>query len=239
MGDTQMSKLDPKPGQLSEVSTGRGSRPRCVATAPDDMLWVAYNGNGKLAKLDPAAMKVVKEYPLPHGEKSPYAVNTDGAGIIRGQRNRYRHRGALRPQKRTHASDRITGQHHGHPQNGSRCARAALIHGQPQRTLGRDRIREAIMGRVYLIAIIAALASGARLWFLHTHSLKKCRDSDTPFTGNVNTQTPLCTCCAAKFRDGQWEHEARELALAGRKIQAIKLVRERTALNLKSAREYV
>jgi virginiamycin B lyase len=82
MGDNKMGKLDPKTGQTSEVDTGRGSRPRRVATAPDGMLWIAYYGNGKLAKLDPAAMKVVKEYQLPHGDAGPYAVNTDGAGMV-------------------------------------------------------------------------------------------------------------------------------------------------------------
>jgi virginiamycin B lyase len=82
MGDNKMGKLDPKTGQISEVDTGRGSRPRRVATAPDGMLWIAYYGNGKLAKLDPAAMKVVKEYPLPHGDAGAYAVNTDGAGMV-------------------------------------------------------------------------------------------------------------------------------------------------------------
>jgi virginiamycin B lyase len=82
MGDNKMGKLDPKTGQTSEVDTGRGSRPRRVATAPDGMLWIAYYGNGKLAKLDPTAMKVVKEYQLPHGDAGAYAVNTDGAGMV-------------------------------------------------------------------------------------------------------------------------------------------------------------
>ena len=82
MGDNKMGKLDPKTGKMSEVDMGRGSRPRRVATAPDGMLWVANYGNGKLAKLDPNAMKVVKEYQLPHGNSGPYAVNTDGAGIV-------------------------------------------------------------------------------------------------------------------------------------------------------------
>ena len=82
MGDNKMGKLDPKTRQISEVDMGRGSRPRRVATAPDGMLWVANYGNGKLTKLDPAAMKVVKEYQLPGGDAGPYAVNTDGAGIV-------------------------------------------------------------------------------------------------------------------------------------------------------------
>jgi virginiamycin B lyase len=82
MGDNKMGKLDPKTGQMSEVDTGRGSRPRRVATAPDGMLWVAFYGNGKLAQLDPAAMKVVKQHQLPGGDAGPYAVNVDGSGII-------------------------------------------------------------------------------------------------------------------------------------------------------------
>lgn len=82
MGDNKMGRLDPRTGQMSEVDMGRGSRPRRVATAPDGTLWVALYGNGRLARLDPAAMKVVKEYPLPGGNAGPYAVTTDGAGMV-------------------------------------------------------------------------------------------------------------------------------------------------------------
>jgi virginiamycin B lyase len=82
MGDNKMGRLDPKTGQMSAVDTGRGSRPRRVATAPDGMLWITYYGNGLLAKLDPAAMKVVKTYPMPGGDAGPYAVTVDGGGLI-------------------------------------------------------------------------------------------------------------------------------------------------------------
>ncbi len=82
MGEDKMGKLDPKTGRMSEVDTGRRSRPRRVATAPDGMLWVALYGNGKLAKLDPAAMKVLKTWDLPGNDAGAYAVNTDGAGIV-------------------------------------------------------------------------------------------------------------------------------------------------------------
>ncbi|MDP2241283.1 MAG: PQQ-binding-like beta-propeller repeat protein [Burkholderiales bacterium] len=82
MGDNMMGKLDPKTGKMSEVDTGRGSRPRRVATAPDGMLWIALYGNGKLAKLDPSAMKVVKKYQLPAGDAGPYAVAVDGGGMV-------------------------------------------------------------------------------------------------------------------------------------------------------------
>jgi len=64
------------------VDTGRGSRPRRVAADRDGMLWVTYYGNGKLAKLDPNAAKVVKTYQLPGGDAGPYAVTVDGAGMV-------------------------------------------------------------------------------------------------------------------------------------------------------------
>jgi virginiamycin B lyase len=82
MGEDRMGRLEPKTGRMSEVDMGRGSRPRRVATAPDGTLWVALYGNGKLAKLDPAMMKVVKEYSLPAGDAGPYAVTVDGGGMV-------------------------------------------------------------------------------------------------------------------------------------------------------------
>ncbi|MEK7755188.1 MAG: hypothetical protein AAB654_24905, partial [Acidobacteriota bacterium] len=82
MGDNRMGRLDPKTGAMSEVDMGSGSRPRRVAAAADGMLWVALYGNGKLAKLDPVAMKVAKEYALPGGDAGPYAVTVDGDGTV-------------------------------------------------------------------------------------------------------------------------------------------------------------
>jgi virginiamycin B lyase len=83
MGMNAMGVHDPKSGKTAELSTGPGSRPRRVATAPDGMLWVTYYGNGRLAKIDPAAMKVVKEYAMPAGNGGgPYAVTVDGAGRV-------------------------------------------------------------------------------------------------------------------------------------------------------------
>ena len=82
MGDDKLGKLDPKTGTMTELSTGRGSQPRRIATAPDGMLWVTLYGNGKLAKVDPAAMKVVREYQLPAGNAGPYAVAIDGGGMV-------------------------------------------------------------------------------------------------------------------------------------------------------------
>jgi virginiamycin B lyase len=82
MGDDRLGKLDAKTGRMSELSTGRRSQPRRMAVARDGMLWVTLYGNGKLAKIDPAAMKVVQEYPLPGGNAGPYAVTVDGAGTV-------------------------------------------------------------------------------------------------------------------------------------------------------------
>jgi virginiamycin B lyase len=82
MGDNKMGRLDPRTGKMSEVDTGRGSQPRRVASDRDGMLWITYFGNGKLAKLDPQAMKVVKTYQLPGGDAGPYAVTVDGAGAV-------------------------------------------------------------------------------------------------------------------------------------------------------------
>ena len=83
MGSNAMGIHDPRTGRTSELSTGPRSRPRRVAAAPDGSLWVTYYGNGRLAKIDPAAMKVVKEYPMPAGTGAgPYAVTVDGAGRV-------------------------------------------------------------------------------------------------------------------------------------------------------------
>ena len=75
--------IDPKTGQTGEVATGSGSRPRRIATAPDGSLWVAYYGNGRLARLDPVARRIVKTWELPkEGGKGAYAVTVDGAGRV-------------------------------------------------------------------------------------------------------------------------------------------------------------
>jgi len=83
MGANALGIYDPKTGKTDELRTGAGSRPRRIAAAPGGMLWVTYYGNGILAKVDPAAMKVVKEYPMPAGPRAgPYTVVVDGAGRV-------------------------------------------------------------------------------------------------------------------------------------------------------------
>jgi virginiamycin B lyase len=82
MGADKMGRLDPRTGKMSEVDTGSGSTPRRVAADRDGVLWITFYGNGKLAKLDSNAMKIVKTYPLPAGDAGPYAVTVDGGGMV-------------------------------------------------------------------------------------------------------------------------------------------------------------
>lgn len=82
MGDHKIGRLDPRTGEMSELDMGRGSAPRRMATAPDGTLWVTLYGNGRLAHVDPAAMKILKQYSLPAGNAGPYAVTVDGGGMV-------------------------------------------------------------------------------------------------------------------------------------------------------------
>lgn len=78
-----LGKLDPKIDVISDLPTGKGSNPRRMATAPDGTLWVTLWGNGHLAHIDPKAMKIMREYPLPGGGNGgPYAVTVDADGMV-------------------------------------------------------------------------------------------------------------------------------------------------------------
>jgi virginiamycin B lyase len=83
MNADRLGKLDPRTGQQTELYMGQQSMPRRIATAPDGTLWVTLYGNGKLAHVDPAANKVVKEYEMPLGKAGgPYAVTIDAQGRV-------------------------------------------------------------------------------------------------------------------------------------------------------------
>jgi virginiamycin B lyase len=83
MGADLLGKLETRTGRITELSMGRGSRPRRVAASPDGTLWVTLYGNGKLARVDPVAGKVLKEYAMPAGpDGGPYAVTVDAAGRV-------------------------------------------------------------------------------------------------------------------------------------------------------------
>lgn len=83
MGADKMGIVDAKTGKVTELYMGPGSMPRRVATAPDGSLWVTLYGIGKLAHIDPAAARVIKEYDMPAGQNGgPYAVTVDGKGRV-------------------------------------------------------------------------------------------------------------------------------------------------------------
>ena len=83
MNADRMGIIDPKRAKISDLNMGPGSRPRRVATAPDGTLWITLYGNGKLAHVDPAAVKIIKEYELPAGPNGgAYAVTIDGNGRV-------------------------------------------------------------------------------------------------------------------------------------------------------------
>ena len=82
IGADKLGRLDPATGAITELDTGSGSKPRRMAVALDGTLWVTLYGNGKLAKVDTQARRVVKEYPMPAGDAGPYAVTVDAAGRV-------------------------------------------------------------------------------------------------------------------------------------------------------------
>jgi hypothetical protein len=94
------------------------------------------------------------------------------------------------------------------------------------------------MARLYLIGIIVVLIAAAVAWYLHRKKRKSTNDPDPPFTGNVDSDGMPPQSDTPSTGGLAWETEARALAKAGRKIEAIKLVRERTGLDLKAAKEY-
>lgn len=77
-----LGRLDPQTGDITHVDTGKDSKPRRMAFAPDGTLWVTGYGNGKLIKVDAQQRKVVKQYPMPAGDSGPYAVTVDGGGRV-------------------------------------------------------------------------------------------------------------------------------------------------------------
>jgi virginiamycin B lyase len=83
MGADKMGIIDAKTGKVSELDMGPGTMPRRVAAAPDGSLWVTLYGVGRIARIDTAAARVVKEYGMPAGEHGgPYAITVDGAGRV-------------------------------------------------------------------------------------------------------------------------------------------------------------
>jgi len=83
IGSDQLGRLDPATGTIADLDTGPGSAPRRMALAADGTLWVTSYGNGKLLKIDPRAMKILRAYAMPAGSGGgPYAVTVDAAGRV-------------------------------------------------------------------------------------------------------------------------------------------------------------
>ncbi len=79
----RVGRIDARTGTVSEVSTGAGSNPRRIATAPDGSLWVVLHGNGKLVRIDPEARRIADQYAMPAGaDGNPYAVTVAGDGRV-------------------------------------------------------------------------------------------------------------------------------------------------------------
>ncbi len=79
----KLGKLDPRSGAITGLALAPDSQPRRIAAAPDGSLWVTLYGKGSLLHVDPAAERVIKEYPLPAGPRGgPYAVTVDAAGFV-------------------------------------------------------------------------------------------------------------------------------------------------------------
>lgn len=83
LGADALGWIDPASGRSGELPTGRDSAPRRIAAGPDGSLWVAYYGNGRLARVDPQVKRIVKTWELPKaGGERPYAVTADAAGRV-------------------------------------------------------------------------------------------------------------------------------------------------------------
>lgn len=79
----RVGRIDAGTGQVTELDLGPGSMPRRIAAAPDNTLWVARYGDGKLTHIDARSAKVIKTYDMPAGPRAnPYAVTVDGAGKV-------------------------------------------------------------------------------------------------------------------------------------------------------------
>ena len=94
-----------------------------------------------------------------------------------------------------------------------------------------------LMIRLYIVGLAVLFVIGALWWFLG-----RKKSSEKPFTGNVESGNPTPTPRvrdATNFATGEGDADVCALIAAGKKIEAIKRVRQRTGLGLKEAKDYV
>ena len=80
MSGNKIARFDTKTHAFKEWAMPADHHLHGLLVDKQGMVWTT--GNGKLAKVDPAASEVVKEYQLPAGNGGPYAVAVDGGGMV-------------------------------------------------------------------------------------------------------------------------------------------------------------
>ncbi|MCK7500126.1 MAG: hypothetical protein MZW92_64765 [Comamonadaceae bacterium] len=164
-GEDKLGRIDPASGEMSELDTGSGSRPRRMATAPDGMLWVTAYGNGKLIKVDPQARRIVKSYPMPAGARRRALRRDRGRrGTRLGQRDRHRYRGAVRCRQRDFSRHQTTLEERRHPQGRHGRAGSLLVYGFPQRTSGDDRMKKIKKNGWHGLAVLLCMLAATAAW---------------------------------------------------------------------------
>jgi len=81
-GTNKLAAVDPKTMTIHEYALpNAGARPRRLALAPDGSIFYSDYARGYLGHFDPAAGKLLREWPSPGGSGSePYGIaTTDGA----------------------------------------------------------------------------------------------------------------------------------------------------------------
>jgi virginiamycin B lyase len=83
IGSNKLHSFNPQTGRTTELAFEPGSKPRRLSIAADGKIWVSLYGAGRLAAVDGATNKVVKQYMMPGGPNSgPYSVSVGPGGRV-------------------------------------------------------------------------------------------------------------------------------------------------------------
>lgn len=74
-----LGRLDPKTGAVDEIDTE--PRPYGIQVAPDETVWVAFNGTNKIGAMDPDSM-AVRYYEVPDEKTRIRRLGIDSKGIV-------------------------------------------------------------------------------------------------------------------------------------------------------------